>query len=108
LVSVSEEIHRPNYKPAIFLKSSRIAFCIREALDFWQKSAKRYVLSVLYTVKIDKVTQCSIGNAALDNFPAAVALKAHTLRLSFETSGHDAERHVQFLSPTGGGVGPSA
>ena len=33
VVSVSEKINRPDHEPSIFLKSPRIAFRIREALD---------------------------------------------------------------------------
>ena len=76
-------MNRPNYEPSIFLKSSRVAFCIHETLDLWEKCAERCVLHALYTVKIDKVTQCDVCYAAPNNFLAAVALKAQALRLSF-------------------------
>jgi hypothetical protein len=56
MVSVSEKINRPDHEPSIFLKSPRIAFRIREALDLWQKRAERFVLGVLDAVKIDQVT----------------------------------------------------
>ena len=36
LKSVTEKIGGPNYKPAAFLKSPCIAFCVYETFDLWQ------------------------------------------------------------------------
>jgi hypothetical protein len=83
LISVTEKVDWPNYKPTIFLKSPRIAFCVRETFDLWQESAERIgPVSDFDAVEINQVKYCNAGNAALDDLPVAFALKAQALGLS--------------------------